>query len=55
MKIVKTGRASTLALQFINTNEWFAMWKDGKVLPAVEKRQRGHVRAVVKRLHKECP
>jgi len=30
VRIVSTGKASTLALQFINTNGWFAMWKDGK-------------------------
>jgi len=51
---VKSGKASTLALQFINTGGWFAMWKDGKVLPAVPKRQRAHVRALVKNLRAQC-
>ena len=27
------GKASTLALQFINTAGWFAMWKDNKCSP----------------------
>jgi hypothetical protein len=51
---VRSGKASTLALQFVNAAGWFATWKDGKALPAVPKRQRAHVRAVVKNLRAQC-
>lgn len=54
VKIVSTGTASTLALQFINTNGWFAMWKDGKVLPAVPKSQRENVVKIVNKLRAKC-
>jgi hypothetical protein len=48
------GKASTLALQFINTAGWFAMWKDNKVLPAVPKGQRAPVRSAVNTLRSKC-
>jgi len=54
VRIVSTGKASTLALQFINTNGWFAMWKDGKVLPAVPKSQRQNVVKIVNKLRAKC-
>ena len=54
VKIVKTGKASTLALQFINTNGWFAMWRDNKVLPAVPKNQRQNVVKIVNKLRAKC-
>jgi hypothetical protein len=46
--------AATAAFQFRKAPGWAGMWRDGKVLRAIPKRERGHVRAVVKRLHKEC-
>ena len=52
---LRNDKAGSAAFRLFTKAGWFALWKDGKVLPAVEKRQRGHVRAVVKRLHKECP
>ncbi len=51
---VKSGKASTVAFQFINTAGWFAMWKDGKVLPAVAKNQRAKVRTTVNTLRARC-
>jgi hypothetical protein len=54
VKIVSTGKASTLALQFINTNGWFAMWRDNKVLPAVPKNQRDNVVKIVNKLRAKC-
>jgi hypothetical protein len=50
----RSGRASTAAFQFINPSGWAGMWKAGKVLRTIPKSRRAHVRAVVKRLHKEC-
>ena len=49
-----SGRAGTAAFQYRKTPGWSGMWRDGKVLRTIPKRQRGHVRAVVKRLHREC-
>lgn len=48
------GKASTLALQFINTAGWFATWSDNKVLSAVPRSQRASVRADVNRLRSKC-
>jgi hypothetical protein len=54
VEIVSTGKASTLALQFINTNGWFAFWKDNKVLPAVPKAQRDRAIKDVNKLRAKC-
>jgi hypothetical protein len=51
---LSNGKASLLALQFINTAGWFAMWKDNKVLPAVPKSQRASVRSDVNKLRSKC-
>jgi hypothetical protein len=48
------GKASTLALQFINTAGWFAMWKDNKVLFGVPARERAAVRSAVTTLRAKC-
>jgi len=52
---VSNDKAGSVAFQWIETNGWFAMWRDGKVLPAVPKSERAHVRALMKTLHRECP
>ena len=49
------GKASTLALQFINTAGWFAMWKDDKVLSGVPASERAAVRSDVSTLQAKCP
>src|SRR5262245_17563254 len=50
----RTNKPSSLALQYVSRAGWFAMWKDGKVLHKVPKKQRGHVRALVKNLRAHC-
>jgi hypothetical protein len=50
----RSGKASASAYRFINKSGWAGMWNDGKVLRVIPKHERGHVRAVVKRLHREC-
>jgi hypothetical protein len=48
------GKASTLALQFINTAGWFAMWKDNKVQSGVPASERAAVRSAVSTLQARC-
>jgi hypothetical protein len=48
------GKTSTLALQFINTAGWFAMWKDNKVLPGVPASERAAVRSDMNTLRAKC-
>jgi hypothetical protein len=51
---IRTDKPSTIALQYVSRAGWFAMWRDGKVLRQVPKKQRGHVRALVKNLRAQC-
>ena len=51
---VRTEKPSTLALRYVKGAGWLALWKDGKLLPAVPKRIRPQTRAGVKGLRAEC-
>jgi len=49
-----SGKAGTVALEWIHNKGYFAMWRDGALLHAVPKRDRARVRALVKRIRREC-
>jgi hypothetical protein len=50
----RTNKPSTLAVQYVSRAGWFALWRDGKILRQVPKKQRAHVRALVKNLRMQC-
>ena len=51
--LVKSGRARSAAFESTRAG-WFAVWKNGKIRPAVAKSQRPRIRAAVKELHRYC-
>jgi len=51
---VRTEKPSTLALRYVKGAGWLALWKDGKLMPAVPKRIRPQARAGVKSLRAQC-
>ena len=51
--LVKGGKARSAAFQSTRAG-WFAVWKDGKIRPAVAKSQRLRVRAAIKELRRFC-
>ena len=51
--LVKGGKARSAAFQSTRAG-WFAVWKDGKIRPAVAKSQRPRVRAAVEELRRFC-
>ena len=54
VQIKPSGRASTIALQFISTAGWFAFWRDGKTLKGVPASQKPSVLKTAAQLQKLC-